>query len=226
MASSGADRGREALAELCQIYWPPVYAFIRGRGHGREDAEDLTQGLFESLLERESFASADPEKGKMRSFLRVAAKRYVINQSERGRAAKRGGGILPVPLEGDELEARLADGSAEDPERAFDRRWALTLLEKVLDDLGSEYHELGKGEVFEALRPALSAEDGARMSSAEAAVVLGITDGAARVAIYRLRKRYRELLRTAIAQTVEHESEIDGEIRYLMELFTAAESGR
>ena len=204
------------MAELCQIYWPPVYGFLRGRGHSPGDAEDLTQGFFATLLERESFSSADPEKGKMRSYLRVAAKRYAMNQSERGRAAKRGGGVLPASLAVDELEARLVDGAAEDPERAFDKSWALALLGKVLETMEAEYKDAGKGELFESLKPALSPDGGER----EAGEGLNLSDGARRVAVHRLRKRYRELLRAAIAETVTDPEHIDEEIRYLMELFS------
>ena len=215
VASSDADRARDALAELCGIYWPPVYSFIRGRAESREDAEDLTQGFFESLLERDSFRVADPEKGKMRSFLRVAAKRFMMNQSERKHTAKRGGGIIPDSLAVDELEARLPDSSAEDPERAFDRSWAMILLENVLTSLQSEYERAGKVEVFGALKPALSPNGDTSNLGAD----LNLSQGAQRVAIHRLRRRYRELLRAAIAETVSAPGEVDGEIRYLMELF-------
>lgn len=215
MASSNADRARDALAELCQIYWPPVYAFLRGRGHSMEDAEDLTQGLFASLLERDSFSAADPDRGKMRSFLRVAAKRYAINEVEKARAAKRGGGVLPDSLEVDELELRIADAGAEDPERAFDKRWAMVLLENVLGTLRDEYSGAGKGQTFEALKPALSPDgDGGAIGEG-----LDLSASAQRVAVHRLRKRYRELLRAAIAETVSDAAEVDGEIRYLLELF-------
>ena len=204
------------MAELCQIYWPPVYSFLRGRGHPREDAEDLTQGFFTTLLERESFRSADREKGKMRSFLRVAVKRYAMNQNARTQAAKRGGGVLPDSLAVDELEARLVDPSAEDPERAFDKGWALVLLENVLRTLAAEYATAGKEKIFEALKPALSPDGGEH----EVGKGLDLNANARRVAVHRLRKRYRELLRAAIAETVTDHAEIDGEIRYLMELFS------
>ncbi len=216
VATSGADRAREALAELCGIYWPPVYSYLRGRTDSREDAEDLTQGFFESLLERSSFTVADPEKGRMRSFLRVAAKRFMINQSERKRAAKRGGGLIPDSLAVDELEARLPDTSVRDPEREFDRSWAMVLLENVLTTLESEYEQVGKAEVFAALKPALSPSG----DTTKLGVGLNLNQGAQRVAVHRLRRRYRELLRAAIAETVTDPSEVDGEIHYLMELFS------
>lgn len=152
----------------------------------------------------------------MRSFLRVAAKRFVISQNDRQRAAKRGGGFVPDSLAVDELEARLPDASAEDPERAFDRGWALVLLEKVLVDLEGEYEKAGKAEVFESLKPALS-PDGDLSGLGDG---LNLTDSARRVAVHRLRKRYRVLLRSAIAETVTDPGEIDDEIRYLLELFS------
>ncbi len=217
-ASSDEGRARAALGELCGIYWAPVYGFMRSRCRSREEAEDLTQGFFASLLERESFAAADPERGRMRAFLRVAAKRYSINQAQRGSAAKRGGGAVAIPIDGEALERQLTDTAGEPPERAFDRRWALTLLETVLASLRREYVEAGKAALFDALKPALS-PDGA---GAPAGAALPATDGARRVAVHRLRKRFRELLRAAVADTVQTPAEIDGEIRYLMELFAGA----
>ena len=216
-----ADRGRARLAleELCAIYWRPVYSFVRARGKGREDAEDLTQGFIASLLERGTFSLADRERGKMRSYLRVALKRFVINQDARSHALKRGGRDAPLSLEVDLLEERLGDVNAIDPERAFEQQWALALLGEVLRSLGEEYAQAGKAEVFAVLRDSLSVE-GEGAGREELAARLQMTDGAVRVAVFRLRRRYRELLRGAIAATVEAESDIDGEIEYLMGLFS------
>lgn len=220
--AEAGERAQQALAELCEIYWPPIYNFVRSQGRGREDAQDMTQAFVASLLERGTFAAANQEKGRMRSFLRVALKRFLINQAERGAAQKRGGGVALVPIEVDELEGRLLDSNTADPARLFDRQWALVMLERVMENLAEEYRRAGKEVLFRELREQLAPEGGG--SNRELAQRLQITEGALRVAVFRLRRRYRELLRDAIAQTVEAEGEIDDEIRFLMNLFGEAQS--
>jgi len=216
-------RARKALEELCGIYWRPVYSFVRARGKSREDAEDLTQGFIASLLQRGSFADADRERGRMRSFLRVAMKRYVINADEKSHAQKRGGHSVPLALDVDEMEERLGDTKAIDPERAFEQQWAIALLAEVLRRLEGEYVASGRSALFGDLRDTLS-PDGEEIDRTELAERLQMTEGALRVAVFRLRRRYRELLRAAIAETVLDEADIDEEIEYLMRLFGSGEA--
>ena len=217
-----APLARESLAELCNAYWYPLYAYIRRRGYGPEQARDLTQDFFARVLEKGLLAEADPARGRFRSFLRTVCAHFLANRRDREQARKRGGGRAVLPIDAADAEGRyaleLADGLT--PERIFDRSWALTLLGRVLDQLGREYDEAGKAATFEALRGVLAGDPDAP-SYAAVAARLGTTEGAARVAAHRLRRRYGELLRQEIAATLAEPAEVDDEIR---DLFAALEA--
>jgi RNA polymerase sigma-70 factor (ECF subfamily) len=217
-----APGAREALAELCAAYWYPLYAFIRRRGHDPEAAEDLVQGFFAALLERDSLAAVDRTKGRFRSFLVAACAHYLSNRRDHERALKRGRGQAIVPIDVATAEDRYVREPAHEltAERLFERRWATTLLEHVLGRLESEAAAAGKAPMFEALKPALlgSAE---RLSYARIAADLNCSDGAARGTVHRLRARYRTLLRQEVARTLDDPSAVDEEIRDLFATFSS-----
>jgi RNA polymerase sigma-70 factor (ECF subfamily) len=205
---------RRALSELCELYWFPVYSFVRRRGHDHDRAQDLTQGFFARLLERDGLANADPAKGRFRSYLLGACQHFLANQHDFATAQKRGGGEPLLSLNFDNADSRYgvepADGHTAEQE--FERRWALSLLEQTLAGLRAEYAEAGKAAIFERLKGALTGEPAAHAS---VAAELGLSEGAVKVAAHRLRQRYRERLRSAIAETVDSPDEIDDEIRAL-----------
>jgi RNA polymerase sigma factor (sigma-70 family) len=207
---------REALAALCNAYWYPLYAYVRRRGHGAEQAQDLTQDFFAYVLERELLAKADRDRGRFRSFLRAVFARHLADQHDRATARKRGGGRSPLSIDARDAEGRYAREPAHEltPERIFDRSWALTLLGRVFDQLRREYDDAGRGATFEELQTVLTRgpESGSYATIAER---LGIGEGAVRVAVHRLRRRYGALLRQEIAATVNDPAEIDDEIRSL-----------
>jgi DNA-directed RNA polymerase specialized sigma24 family protein len=212
-----AAQSRAALATLCQTYWYPIYAFIRRRGYSVIDAQDYTQEFFATLLEKDYVQDADRERGRFRTFLLIAVTRFLSKQREREHAAKRGAGRLVLSLDLDAGEGRYQLEPVEQwtPERLFERRWALTLLERVLERLGERYAEQGKRELFESLKVFLTAPETAGMH-AEQAARLGMTEGALKVAVHRLRRRYRDLLKEEIAETVAHPDEMAAELDYLM----------
>lgn len=213
---SDTTRAHDALANLCQTYWFPLYTYVRRRGHSPEDAQDLTQEFFARLLERNWVANANQEKGRFRSFLLSAMNHFLADEWDKARAQKRGGGVPAVPLQFDTAETRYGVEPADNatPEHSFERRWALTLLEEVLKRLQAEYEQEGKTDLFAALNPCLVGE---RTSQpyAELAVQLGMNEGAVKSAVHRLRQRYRQLLRDQIAQTVATPDEVDEELRHL-----------
>jgi RNA polymerase sigma-70 factor (ECF subfamily) len=206
----------EALGELCQIYWPPLYGFLRRRGYSREDAQDLTQGFFARFLERKDYRSADPERGRFRGFLLTALRRYVINEHERCTAARRGGPVPPLALDFDDAERTWLLGIRSDdtPERVFDRGWAALTLNRAIARLRAEYDTSGKAAVADALLPCLT-DDQAR-SYRDTADLLGMTEGAVRVAVHRLRRRFGEILWRQVADTVSSPDEVDDEMRELL----------
>ena len=209
-AAAGAEL---SLETLCRQYWYPVYAVARHAGHDVEMAKDLTQGFFAKLLEKGWLGPADNNKGRFRTFLATAFKRYMINEWHRDHAAKRGGFAQMVPLD-HELAERLESGErgrALSPEALFDRRWALALLDRAMQRLPEEW-PVGQ---FERLKPCLTAERG-EIDYGGLAQELGLSEGAARVAVHRLRKRYRAVIREEVSQTVAKESDVDDEMRELM----------
>jgi RNA polymerase sigma-70 factor (ECF subfamily) len=212
-------RAHEALAALCQSYWQPIYAYIRRYGHDPHSAEDLTQAFFAALLEPGALAGVDRGKGKFRAFLLASCRHFLGHQREHDRALKRGGGHHLLSIDARDAEGRYLREPADHltPEDLFVRRWAISLLEAVFDDLRAEYHDSGKLELFDALKSTLT---GDRRSApyAEVAGRLGMTEAAVQVAAHRLRGRYRAALRARIAATVTDPGEIDEEIR---DLFSA-----
>jgi RNA polymerase sigma-70 factor (ECF subfamily) len=212
----GGSIAREALAELCQSYWFPLYAFIRRRGHDPDRAQELTQDLFVRLLEKDVLAAADPARGRFRAFLRAVCADFLANRRDWEGARKRGGGRVFIPIDVAEAEGRYAAEPAHEltAERIFDRSWALTLLGRVLDRLRREYEKAGQAATFTELGPVLTDGDGA-VPYATIAGRLGSTEGAVRVAVHRLRRRYGALLRAEIAATVEDPARVDDEIRDL-----------
>ncbi len=214
-----SPQAREALATLCRTYWYPLYVFIRRQGFSPDESQDLTQEFFARLLEKHFLAHVDQEKGRFRSFLLTACKHFLSNARDRVRAKKRGGGRERISIDVDDAESRYRLEPADDltPERLFERRWVLTLLDQVLVMLRNELVHAGKEGQFDYLKVFLTGDKN-QTSYREAAEKLGVTEGAAKVAAHRLRKRYRELLREEIAKTLNEGDSIEDEIR---ELFAA-----
>ena len=218
LTAAGTDttRAHEALSCLCENYWYPLYAYVRRRGHSPEDAQDLTQEFFARLLEKHWLARADREKGKFRSFLLMAMKRFLANEWDKAQAIKRGGHIRLVPFQFGTAETRYSQepAGASTPDQVFEKQWALTLLQSVLQRLRADYEEDGKGQLFGVLEPCLIGNREAQPYAALAAQ-LGMTDGAVRMAVSRLRERYRQCLKDEIAKTVAAPAEVDEELRHL-----------
>lgn len=222
LAAQGAgDRGRsaEALATLCRDYWYPLYAFVRRRGYSPHDAQDLTQSFFVTLLE-DNATAADPSRGRFRSYLLGALKHFLANDWNRQRAAKRGGGRQIVAWDALEAESRYAlePSDGMDADLVYDRRWALEILARAMETIRSEFEGKGERETFEALKGSLNGEEPPR---AELAERLGLSEGALKVAIHRLRQRFREALRAEVAQTVDAPGAIDEEMRHLVAVLRA-----
>jgi RNA polymerase sigma factor (sigma-70 family) len=211
-----------ALEVLCRTYWYPLYAFIRRQGHSSHDAQDLTQGFFARLLEKDYLRAAAREKGRFRTFLRVALKRFLANEWDRSRTLKRGRGTFSISLDASAGEERYRCEMSDTlpPERIYDQRWAMTLLEQAMSRLRTEYGNAGKMAEFQQMKRALTADRGA-IAYGEIAGALGMTEGAARVAVHRLRKRFRELCRDAVADTVAGPEEVEDELRYLVEILSS-----
>jgi RNA polymerase sigma-70 factor (ECF subfamily) len=210
--SPEADR---ALASLCEAYWYPLYAHARSRGLSVEEASDRTQGFFARLLEKDDLADADPDRGRFRAFLLTAFRHFLANEWDRERAQRRGGGRPNLSLDFTSGETRFRTEPSHEmtAERNYDRQWALTLLERALGRLREEYQCAGKLGVFDALKPALAGERSSPY--AELATRLGMTEGAVKTAVHRLRSRCGEILRDEIAQTVTSADEIDDELKLL-----------
>ena len=215
-----SPRAADALTSLCRTYWYPLYAYIRRHGHAPQDAQDLTQEFFARLLEKNFLAAVRQERGKFRWFLLSALKRFLANEWNREHAAKRGGRRTIVSLDEETAEGRyryeVADHAT--PDKLFDQSWAMTLLEQAQERLQREYTDSNRGQLFDQLKIFLSG-DRAPLSHAEAGAVLGMNEGAVKVAVHRLRQRYRDCLREQIAQTVSTQAEVDEEIRQLFAAF-------
>jgi RNA polymerase sigma-70 factor (ECF subfamily) len=212
----GSPPARAALAELCRAYWYPVYAFVRRQGNGHDTAQDLTQEFFARLLEKDALAAVDPARGRFRSFLLASCRNFLANCRDHDHALKRGGGRPTLPLDFGDADGRYGrePAHADTPERLFERRWALALLDRVLGRLSDEYAASGKAALFQRLRPYLTG-DASGDPYAAAATDLGTNEGAVKVAVHRLRQRYRDTLRDEIAQTLADPAEVDDEIRAL-----------
>ena len=219
MAAGRSDSAQAAAAleTLCRTYWYPLYAFVRRQGHEAQDAEDLTQEFFARFLAKEYFERADPARGRFRDFLLACLKHFLSEQWRQAGRLKRGGGQSIISWDSLTAEERYQSEPADPvtPEKVYDRRWALTLLEQALARLREEQSAAGKAEVFAQLRDYLWGEGGGS-HYAEIAAHLGLTEGALKVMVHRLRQRYRELLREEVAHTVSAMHEIDDELRYLV----------
>lgn len=214
------DAAEAALNELCRAYWYPLYAFARRQGLAPPEAEDLTQSFFARLLERGFVAAADPDKGRFRSFILTAFRRFITNEWLRAHRAKRGGVQGSVPLDTAWAESRYGAEpcQGESPDVLFDRTWALALLDRVLNRLQDEYTASGRARLFERLEPCLSRDPTAAPYAAIAAE-LNLTEAAVKMAVQRLRARYRAILREEIRQTVESEESVEGELAHLFAAF-------
>ena len=218
---SVSPESRRALESLCEAYWFPVYAYARRLVVRVEDAQDLTQGFFAHLLDKDAIAKANPDRGRFRAFLLTAFKNFFANEWHKDHAEKRGGGQRALSLDFDSGESRYQIEPSHEltPEKLYERRWVLTLLDQVLDSLRSELAEAGSESAFEKLKPAIVGE----MTGADyelAAATLGITTAAAKQAAYRMRKRYRELFRQEVARTVGDDSDVDDEIGRLLKILS------
>lgn len=215
---------RRALEQICRTYWLPIYAFARGQGLTPPDAEDLTQSLLADLLGKGAFDTLKAEKGRLRSFLRVVTKNYLRNHWKKEGRKKRGGGMTVLSLDCVNAEQRCSfegvDG--ESPDRLFDRHWALNLLERTMERLFATYVGEGKGAIFAALKDVL-VQRGGGPRYRDLAAELGTTENAVKIAVHRLRKRYRRILKEEIAHTLANESDdaVDDEIRHLFGVFAS-----
>ena len=209
---------RQALEKLCRMYWYPVYSYTRRQGHSREDAEDLTQEFFSRIVEKQILQAVSEERGRFRWFLLTALKRFLANEWNREQAKKRGGGLIFFSLEFTGAEGRYLKEPMHEvtPEKVFHRGWSLTILERTLGRLREEHAELGDSLDFDRLKTYLTG-DAPRGSYSRLAAEIGLTEGAARVAVHRMRRRFGDLLRAEIRETVANEQEVDDEIRFLFE---------
>jgi hypothetical protein len=209
-----------ALSELCQIYWRPLYVFLRKQGYGREDAQDLTQGFFAHLIETRGYARADREKGRFRSFLLVALKNFIADARDREHALKRGGGMILAQLD-EQTETQIAQGAKWQADEVYDREWATALVRQALDRLAQECALAGKAELFSCLMPHLVAREETAVAYEEIARRSHRAVATLRHERARLRVRYRAILREEVRATVPDPTEVDQELRYLCRVLAA-----
>ena len=218
LAAGGSDQSgaAEALEKLCRAYWYPLYVYVR-RQNSPEDAQDLTQEFFARLLEKNYLAKADRDRGRFRTFLLGSLKNFMVNEWKRAGRLKRGGGLEFLSIDTDVAEHRYAaePASESNPDAAYEQRWAVTLIEQVLTTLRQEYGAIAKAGLFEELKGFIWG-DKSTASYAEIAGALNLTEGTVKVAVHRLRQRFRELLRAEVAHTVAQPDDIDGELRHLI----------
>lgn len=216
----GAPQADVALEELCRTYWFPLYAYVRRHGHSPEDAEDLTQAFFARLLEKNYLEGISSDKGKFRAFLLVALKRFMANEWDRANRQKRGGGVAPLSLDWQDADSRYKIDPAHNlsPDKLYDRAWAVTVLERVIVRLRDESGTEGKAKIYEQLKQFLMAGK-SDIPYAQAAAALQLSEGAVRVAVHRLRRRYRELLRDEVAQTLSDPAQAGEEMQALFSAF-------
>jgi RNA polymerase sigma factor (sigma-70 family) len=210
-----SEEAKEALAELCQTYWPPIYSYLRRHGYSAEDAEDLTQEFFAWILSKDWLQRVDQARGKFRAILLTSLKNFVRDSKDRAKAQKRGGNAEVISLDENAGEAGYQSITAKElsPEQAYDVRWATSLIEQTLENVRKQYHGEDKEEIFDVLSPFLGGDPG--LSYEEGADALRISPGAVKTTIYRLRQRYATALREEIARTLSDPSEVDSEIKYL-----------
>jgi RNA polymerase sigma-70 factor (ECF subfamily) len=221
---TGQDsRRRESLTELCRIYWYPVYGWLRRHGQSPHDAQDLTQGFFAHLLRNDRLGTVGPELGRFRSFILASLRNYLCDQHDKAAALKRGGGVADLSIDAAAVEHRyqLEPANGADPSRLFDRNWALALLQRVLSRLEDDQDSEVQRARFSALEPFLLGE-AADHTQSEAAARLGMSDGAFKVALLRLRQRYRELFRQEVAQTLRDRDDLDEEMAHVLAILSEA----
>ena len=213
-----SPRAAEALATLCGIYWFPLYAYVRRHGHSADDAQDLTQEFFVHLLEKQTLQVADKERGRFRSFLLASMKNFLAKQWRRGAAQKRGGGqsVISLDADGGEKRYRLEPSHDATPDRIFERQWALTLLEQALTKLRAEFDAKGRIELFDRLKMVLGGQK-STVPYRDLGDQLKMSEAAVKVAIHRMRRRYRVLLREEVQQTIGAEEDVDAELRHLFD---------
>ena len=219
--SATSAQALSALSELCQIYWRPLYVFLRKKGYGHEDAQDLTQGFFAHLIENRGYAHADREKGRFRAFLLTALKHFIADAHDREHALKRGGGMIPQKLD-DKIEAQIARAAKWQADEVYDREWASSLVRQALDRLAQECVLTGKGELFGYFVPYLAAPEESAIPFEEMARRSHRSVNALRHELARLRARYRAILRQEVRGTVREVAEVDEELRYLCHTLAAA----
>ena len=216
-----SPEGQIAFARLCQKYWYPLYAHVRRRESDVHRAQDLTQGFFEKVVEKNYIADVDPQRGRFRTFLLASLSHFIANETEKEQAIKRGGDRLHFSLQFDDGERiyQHEPVHSQTAERLYERRWAVALLTQVLDRLRSEHEAVGKADFFDEMRQFLTPRDSA--SYAAVGDRLGISEGAVKAAVHRLRTRYRELLRSEVAETISDRNDVEDEIRALFETFSS-----
>jgi RNA polymerase sigma-70 factor (ECF subfamily) len=215
-------QSRSALQELCKTYWFPLYAYARRRGHSKEDAEDLTQSFFAKFLEKNDLGELSAERGRFRAFLLASLKHFLANEWDKSQRQKRGGGAAHLSLDWQTADTQFqVAAKTATPDQQFDREWAEALLAKVIQNLQAEAEAENRAAQFQELKIFLSADKSA-VSCSEAAAKLQMEEGAVRVAVHRLRKRYRQLLRREIAQTLNDPGQVDDEIQSLFGAFRSA----
>lgn len=216
-ADAEASGVADALSELCQRYWFPLYAFVRRRGFDRSQAEDLTQSFFADLLEKNRLQHVEPSRGSFRSFLLTSLSNFIANQWRAESAQKRGGGQTILSIDYERADNQYAEQPADDlsPEKVFERNWALSILEQTLEAVGTQYEESGKRELFADLQGFLTGDD--NVAYAELSKKTGMREGALKVAVHRLRQRYGQQLRLQIAKTVQDPADVDQELRSLFQ---------
>jgi len=218
-SQSESPQAAKALEKLCSAYWYPLYVFVRRQGNNPEDAQDLTQDFFFRLLQKDCLLRADRDRGKFRTFLLGSLKNFLVNEWKRAGRLKRGGGVEFLPIDTNLAEDRYAEEPGKDasPDTAYERRWAITLIERVLATLRQEYSLADKARLFDELKGFIWG-DKSTASYAEIAGHLNVSAGTVKVAMYRLRQGFRELLRAEIAHTVARPEDVDDELRYLISI--------
>jgi len=220
-AQGRSEPARAALGELCQLYWYPLYAYLRRRGSSEADAQDEVQGFFADLLARDALSAADPARGRFRSFLLASLSNHLSHERDLANTLKRGGGARPLSIDwlSAEERFRLEPATADTPERAFERAWAAALLERTLERLEAEFESKSRGTLFRALRERIG-DSSKEIPDTPEVRGLKMNEQSLRVTMHRLRKRYREILREEIAQTVARPEDVEEELRALFETFS------
>ncbi len=218
---NSTPRAQDALAQLCGTYWYPLYAYVRRHGYSANDAQDLTQGFFVNFLEKRSVSHAAREKGRFRSFLLGALKHFLADEHDKAAAQKRGVGRIVVSWDQKCAEERFGNEPADElsPDKLYERHWAMTVLERAAGRLRAQFEDEGRSRLYDGLRRYVTGEQAAP-SYAETAARLGLSENAVKSAIFRLRRRYHELVREEVAHTVADEKELEDEIRHLMDVFS------